>query len=96
MFRSKNGRTPAKYGRYQRNICTFTESFVYYSVGQVVLLVSVLLLGLLLHLDTGPALPFHCILLYYLGLYLVLGCLAPLVITCRLRNRHGCQMTYTL
>ena len=45
LFRSKNGRTPAKYGRYQRNICTFTESFVYYSVGQVVLLVSVLLLG---------------------------------------------------
>ena len=80
LFRSKNGKTPAKFGRYQRNIFTFTQSCILFAIYQFLLSISVFILLVLSITEQPVKISFYFVHLYYLILDIVKNFLIPLVI----------------
>ena len=79
-FRSKNGKTPAKFGRYQRNIFTFTQSCILFAIYQFLLSISVIILLVLSITEQPVKISFYFVLLYYLILDIAKNFLIPLII----------------
>lgn len=85
--RSKNGSTPVKFGRYQRNIVTFSQSFIFIAAYDIVLSFSVLVLLLLYILDMPVEASFYFLLIYYMVLNIMKSVIIPLFIIRRSHSR---------
>lgn len=66
---SKSNKLPSKYGRYQRNIVTFTQSFLFNSYYQIVLGASITTILVMIHIDLSPKILFYFILICFVFLH---------------------------
>ena len=82
-FRSKNGRTPAKFGRYQRNIVTFTQSCIFVAIYLILHSFSVFILIILNILDESVEVSFYFLLTYFLLLDFVKSVFIPVAVIWR-------------
>lgn len=82
-LRSKNGRTPAKFGRYQRNIVTFSQSFIFIAIFLILHSFAVLVVLFLNILQEPVEVIFYFLLPYYLVLDFVKSVFIPGVVIWR-------------
>ena len=79
-FRSKTGRTPVTFGRYQRNLFTFKQTCIFFVIYQLLLGMTYLIFFILNIMEQPVEVLFYFILCYFLGLDLVKSVIIPLVI----------------
>ena len=79
-FRSKTGRTPVHFGRYQRNLFTFKQTCMFFVLYQFLLGMAYLIYVILNIMEQPVEVLFYFVLCYFLGLDLVKSIIIPLVI----------------
>ena len=79
-IRSKNGRTPANFGRYQRNLFTFTQSCVFFITYQFLLGMAYLIFLTLNIMEQPVEVISYFLFFYFLVLDIVKSVIIPLII----------------
>ena len=82
-FRSKNGRTPAKFGKYQRNIVTFSQSFSFVSIFLILHSFSLFIVLFLNILEEPVEVSSYFLLTYYLVLDFLKSVFIPVAVIWR-------------
>ena len=86
-FRSKSGRTPVNFGRYQRNLFTFSQTCLFFITYQILLGMAYLIFVILNLMEQPVEVLCYFILCYFLCLDLMKSVVLPLVIIATARTR---------
>ena len=83
VSRSKNRRTPVKFGRYQRNLFTFSQTCIIFVTYQILISSLASVLFILNLLEMSVEISSFFVLIFFLLLDIVKGVIVPLVVIMR-------------